>query len=175
MSPLSFVVPSLNQLQFLEAATPSVLVQDSPQIELIVADSLSIDGSLDLLMQLNAEIGDRLRWTSLQDGGGADVLNDAIAQGHGDVVGWLNSYDFYTQGAVARATAHFPKHSNPKIVYGDFDFACPMHDSAPAPSSGARRHAHGGQRAGRSRCTLVSHHKVYFSLDELQRELNCYV
>ena len=116
---VSVVMPSLNQVQFLEAAVRSVLEQDYPHVELIVADGMSTDGSLELLMQLQAEYGERLRWSSQQDGGAAEALNHAIAQAHGDVVGWLNSDDMYTQGAVARAMAHFAKHPNHHMVYGE--------------------------------------------------------
>ena len=104
---VSVVMPSLNQVQFLEIAVRSVLEQDYPHVELIVADGMSTDDSLELLMKLQAEYGERLRWSSQQDGGAAEALNHAIAQAHGDVVGWLNSDDMYTQGAVGRAMAHF--------------------------------------------------------------------
>jgi glycosyltransferase involved in cell wall biosynthesis len=115
---VSVVMPSLNQVQFLEVAVRSVLEQDYPHVELIVADGMSNDGSLALLMQLQAEYGERLRWSSQQDGGAAEALNHAIAQANGEVVGWLNSDDMYTQGAVGRAIAHFDKHPNHQMVYG---------------------------------------------------------
>lgn len=115
---VSVVMPSLNQVQFLEAAVRSVLEQDYPHVELIVADGMSTDGSLELLMQLQVEYGERLRWSSQQDGGAAEALNHAIAQAQGEVVGWLNSDDMYTQGAVSRAMAHFVKHPSHQMVYG---------------------------------------------------------
>ncbi|NQW94784.1 MAG: glycosyltransferase [Polaromonas sp.] len=118
LSLVSVVMPSLNQVQYLEIAVRSVLNQDYPHIELIVADGMSTDGSLELLMQLQAEYGERLRWSSQQDGGAAEALNHAISQAQGDVVGWLNSDDIYTEGAVARAMAHFAKCPNHQMVYG---------------------------------------------------------
>ena len=75
---ISVVMPSLNQAQFLEAAVRSVLEQDYPHVELIVADGMSTDGSLELLMQLQVDYGERLRWSSQQDGGAAEALNHAI-------------------------------------------------------------------------------------------------
>jgi hypothetical protein len=115
---VSVVMPSLNQVQFLEAAVRSVLEQDYPNVELIVADGMSTDGSLDLLMQLQVEYGERLRWSSQQDGGAAEALNHAIAQAQGEVVGWLNSDDLYAQGAVASAMAYFDQHPTCQMVYG---------------------------------------------------------
>jgi glycosyltransferase involved in cell wall biosynthesis len=116
---VSVVMPSLNQAQFLEAAVRSVLEQDYPHIELIVADGMSTDGSLALLVRLQAEYGERLRWSSHKDSGAAEALNSAIAQAQGEVVGWLNSDDMYTQGAVARAIAHFEEHPNHQMIYGE--------------------------------------------------------
>lgn len=116
---VTVVMPCLNQVFFLEAAVRSVLEQDYPYVELIVADGLSTDGSQDLLMQLQAEYGERLRWSSKQDGGSAEALNHAIAQAHSDVVGWLNSDDMYTQGAISRVMAHFAKHPKHQMVYGE--------------------------------------------------------
>ena len=116
---VSVVMPSLNQVQFLEIAVRSVLEQAYPHIELIVADGMSTDGSLELLVRLQAEYGERLRWTSQKDSGAAEAVNLAIAQANGDVVGWLNSDDMYAQGCVERAIAHFEKHPNHQMVYGE--------------------------------------------------------
>jgi len=116
---VSVVMPSLNQVQFLESAVRSVLNQDYPNIELIVADGMSTDGSLDMLVRLQAEFGERLRWSSQRDSGAADALNRAIADAHGDVVGWLNSDDLYAPEAVTRAVAHFENRPNHQMVYGE--------------------------------------------------------
>ena len=115
---VAVVMPSLNQAQFLEAAVRSVLEQDYPHVELIVADGLSTDGSVEKLVQLQAEYGPRLRWISQQDGGAAEAINRAVQLVTGDVVGWLNSDDMYTQGAVAAAVAHLAKHPKQVMVYG---------------------------------------------------------
>jgi len=115
---VSVVMPSLNQVQFLEVAVRSVLEQDYQNIELIVADGMSTDDSLVLLVQLQKEYGERLLWSSEKDGGAAVALNHAIAQAKGDVVGWLNSDDMYTQAAVTRVMDYFSKHPNHQMVYG---------------------------------------------------------
>ena len=115
---VSVVMPSLNQVQFLEAAIKSVLGQDYSNIELIVADGMSTDGSLDVLIKLQVKYGARLRWSSQKDAGAAEALNHAIAQAKGGVVGWLNSDDLYAPGAISRAMAYFAKHPNQQMVYG---------------------------------------------------------
>ena len=116
---VSVVMPSLNQVQFLEAAVRSVLEQEYPHLELVVADGMSTDGSLELLVRLQAEFGERLRWSSQKDGGAAEALNIAIAQAQGELVGWLNSDDLYAPGCVERAVAHFEKQPNHQMIYGE--------------------------------------------------------
>ena len=116
---VSVVMPSLNQVQFLEVAVHSVLEQDYPNIELIVADGLSTDGTIQLLVKLQAKFGVRLKWTSQKDGGAAEAVNFAISQANGQVVGWLNSDDVYATGAVSAAMTYFAKHPAHQMVYGE--------------------------------------------------------
>jgi glycosyltransferase involved in cell wall biosynthesis len=116
---VSVVMPSLNQVQFLEAAVRSVLEQDYPHIELIVADGMSTDGSVELLVQLQAEFGEQLHWSCQKDGGAAEAVNHAISLAQGEVIGWLNSDDLYAPEAVARAVAYFDKHPTHQMVYGE--------------------------------------------------------
>ena len=116
---VSVVMPSLNQVQFIEAAIRSVLEQNYENIELIVADGMSTDGTIKKLIDLQKEYGcQRLRWASQKDDGPAQAINHAISQANGDVIGWLNSDDMYTQGAISRAVEHFAKRPKHQIVYG---------------------------------------------------------
>jgi glycosyltransferase involved in cell wall biosynthesis len=116
---VSVVMPSLNQVQFLEEAVRSVLEQDYPHIELVVADGMSTDGSLELLGQLQAEFGERLRWISQKDSGAAQAVNRAVALAQGEIVGWLNSDDVYAPEALSRAVAFFNTHPAHQMVYGE--------------------------------------------------------
>lgn len=116
MSLMLVVMPLLNEVQFLEIAVRSVMEQDYPNVELIVADGMSTDARQEVQMQMQAEYGERLRWSSLQDGGAAEALN----QTHGDVVGWRNSDGMYKQGAAARSMAHFVKYPNHQVMYIEY-------------------------------------------------------
>ena len=115
---VSVVMPSLNQVQFLEIAVRSVLAQDYERLELVVADGLSTDGSQALLVRLQREFGERLRWVSQQDDGPAQAINAALALAQGELIGWLNSDDMYAQGAVARAVDQFAHNPEQQLVYG---------------------------------------------------------
>jgi cellulose synthase/poly-beta-1,6-N-acetylglucosamine synthase-like glycosyltransferase len=114
---VSIVMPSFNQGQFIEAAVMSVLEQSWQRLELIVQDGGSSDGTLEILQRLS-EQDFRLTYSSSPDSGPAQALNRALAKTRGTIVGWLNSDDLYTPGALERATDYFAKHDDRVFLYG---------------------------------------------------------
>ena len=95
---VSVVMPSYNQAQFLPAAIDSVLAY-SGDLELIVMDGGSTDGSVDVLERY----ADRLaHWQSAPDGGQAAAVNAGFARARGDLLCWLNSDDMHLPGALDR-------------------------------------------------------------------------
>ena len=95
---VSVVTPSLNQGAFIEESIQSVLGQDYPNIEHVVVDGGSTDGTLEVLRRYP-----HVRWISECDDGQADALNKGFAMARGDILGWLNSDDLYLPGAIAAA------------------------------------------------------------------------
>ena len=117
-SPLvSVVMPSFNQAEFLKASVSSVLSQDYKHLELIVSDGGSTDSSVALLQQM-AAADKRLRWFSEPDNGPADAINRALSKTRGVIIGWLNSDDLYTPGAISRAVSTFQERPNFLMLYG---------------------------------------------------------
>jgi cellulose synthase/poly-beta-1,6-N-acetylglucosamine synthase-like glycosyltransferase len=118
MHPLvSIVMPSLNQVAFLPAAVHSVLSQSYSHLELVVVDGGSSDGTQAWLAKKQAQDA-RLRWVSEPDSGPADALNKALRLSRGTYMGWLNSDDVYTPGAVQRALEALLSHPAWLMVYG---------------------------------------------------------
>lgn len=111
-------MPTRNHVDFIAQAIASVLAQGIDGLELIVQDGASTDGTQALLAEL-AEQHAGLHWVSGPDAGPADAVNRAIARAHAPVIGWLNSDDLYTPGAIARALDHLERHPADLMVYGE--------------------------------------------------------
>jgi hypothetical protein len=115
---VSVVMPSLNQARYISTAARSVLAQTGPDVELLVMDGGSDDGSLSLLAGLATEYPGRVRWWSVPDGGPAEAVNAAVREAAAPVIGWLNSDDVYVPGAIARAFDHLLQRPTEVMVYG---------------------------------------------------------
>ncbi len=125
---VSIVMPSLNQARFLRAALESVLGQSYQDLELIVADGGSTDGSVDILRSW-AEKDTRLRWAASPDTGPASAINQAVRSARGDIIGWLNADDLYTQDAVGSAQRTLQDNPALEMVYGEAIFIDELGDT----------------------------------------------
>ena len=114
---ISIVTPSFNQAPYLEATLRSVLEQGYPDLEYIVMDGGSTDGSVDILRSHASCLS---YWTSAHDAGQADAINRGLARSTGEILAYLNSDDVYLPGALARVAAHFAAHPEADLVYGDY-------------------------------------------------------
>ncbi|MDD5472013.1 MAG: glycosyltransferase family 2 protein [Sideroxydans sp.] len=110
-------MPSFNQVQFIDESIASVLSQSYQRLELIVADGGSTDGTQAVLARWQVSHR-RVRWMSEPDSGPAEAINKALGLVRGTYVGWLNSDDLYTAGAVQRAMDKLTHANDYVMVYG---------------------------------------------------------
>jgi glycosyltransferase involved in cell wall biosynthesis len=101
---LTVITPSLNQAKYLERTMRSVLDQGYPNLEYIVMDGGSIDGSVEILERYEEQLA---FWVSEPDEGQSWAINRALERATGDVVAYINSDDYYLPGAFRAALPLF--------------------------------------------------------------------
>lgn len=106
---ICIVTPSFNQARFLEETLRSVLDQNYPNLEYVVVDGGSRDGSVDIIRKYEQ----RLKWwVSEPDQGHYDALNKGFVHTSGEIMAWINSDDKYlpwTFSVVADVMNAFPQ------------------------------------------------------------------
>lgn len=116
MPKVTIVTPSFNQGKYLEATILSVLNQDYPNIEYIVIDGGSTDGSVDVIKRYQ----DRLAyWISEPDRGQSHAINKGFERASGQIFNWLNSDDLLMPSAVKIAVHYLIEKPDVGMVYGD--------------------------------------------------------
>lgn len=123
---ISIITATYNSAETVRDTFDSVLRQNYLDYEYIVVDGCSKDDTLDIIKEYEPKFGGRMHWKSEPDKGIYDAMNKGIARATGEVVGILNSDDFYTSFDVLQAVANaFAKHTDIDAVYGDIHYVKP--------------------------------------------------
>jgi glycosyltransferase involved in cell wall biosynthesis len=112
---ISIVSPSFGQGDFLEATMRSVLEQKYPNLEYIVMDGGSADGSRQIIESYDEQLA---YWRSEPDGGQANAINRGFARSTGQIMAWLNCDDRLTPGTLNYVGRYFRDHPDVDAVYG---------------------------------------------------------
>ncbi len=105
---ISIITPSFNQVQFLERTMRSILEQEYPNLEYIVIDGGSTDGSVEIIRKYEHLLA---YWVSEPDHGQTDAINKGLRRASGEWAAWQNSDDVYypnTFKDLAQAAARYP-------------------------------------------------------------------
>jgi len=114
---VTIVTASYNQAQFIEETIRSVLLQGYPDLEYIIIDGGSTDGSVDIIRKYEPWL---TYWVSEPDRGQSHAINKGFERATGEIIAWLNSDDVYLQDALEQAAVAF-ENNETWMVYGDFE------------------------------------------------------
>lgn len=113
---VSIITVSFNSAKTIADTIDSVLSQDFPEIEYIIVDGCSTDGTVDIIRQNENRIS---QWISEKDQGMYDAMNKGIAMATGDVIGILNSDDVYMNTHVISDLMRLMQSQNTQVVFAD--------------------------------------------------------
>src|SRR6218665_2201901 len=95
---ISIVTPVFNRVEYLEQTILSVIDQGYPNLEYIVIDGGSTDGTLEIIKKYEDRI---FYWTSEPDNGMYDAINKGFKKASGQIMAWINSDDLYHQPTLS--------------------------------------------------------------------------
>ena len=113
---ISIVTPSFNQAPFLERTIKSVLDQDYENLEYIIIDGGSSDGSVDIIRKYSNRLA---YWVSEPDRGQPDAINKGLRRATGDWLAWQNSDDVYYPGSFAGLARAAVEHPRAHLITGN--------------------------------------------------------
>lgn len=113
---ISIIIPSFNQAQYLEQTILSIINQNIENIEIIVMDGGSTDGSVDIIKKYSDKLA---YWVSEPDRGQSHAINKGFARAKGDIIAWLNSDDLYLPNTLSTVLERFKSNPDVDLIYGD--------------------------------------------------------
>jgi glycosyltransferase involved in cell wall biosynthesis len=112
---LTIVTPSYNQANYLEDTIFSVLGQNFGNLEYLIIDGGSSDGSAQIINKYKSSIH---FWCSEKDKGQADAINKGFNRSTGEILGWLNSDDLYMPGTLLHIASKLDPGKS-QVIFGN--------------------------------------------------------
>jgi glycosyltransferase involved in cell wall biosynthesis len=120
---ISLVTVCYNSEATIRDTFDSVLKQVYPDIEYIIVDGASKDGTVSIIKEYEAKFNCRMIWISEPDRGLYDAMNKGIKMASGKVVGIINADDFYCRDdTIKKVVAAFVENADIQSVFGDIRF-----------------------------------------------------
>ncbi|CAN6134386.1 WcaA Glycosyltransferases involved in cell wall biogenesis [Methylophilaceae bacterium] len=115
---ISIITPSFNQVDFLEQTIQSVLNQNYANLEYIIIDGGSTDGSVDIIKKYSDKL---TYWVSESDQGQSDAINKGIKMATGDLIAWQNSDDIFYSDVFNHIALYSIKYPKVNLFVGDIN------------------------------------------------------
>ncbi len=113
---ITIITPSYNQSQYIEETILSVLMQGYPNLEYIIIDGGSTDGSVEIIKKYASYLS---YWESEPDRGQSHAINKGWKRATGEIITYLNSDDTYCSGVLEKVAIFFKNNPDISMVYGD--------------------------------------------------------
>lgn len=118
---ISIIIPSFNKVAYIEATLRSIIDQGYPNLEVIIQDGSSSDGTVEIIKKYARENPKLIKWESKKDKGQVDAINKGFSKANGELFTYINADDVYKDGALLEVGQYF--RNNPKVSwitgYGD--------------------------------------------------------
>jgi glycosyltransferase involved in cell wall biosynthesis len=115
---ISIITPVFNGLHFIEFCIQNVIGQKCPEVEHIIVDGGSTDGTVEIIKRY-ADQYPHIRWVSEKDKGQSDAMNKGISMAKGEILGFLNADDFYESNVLNRVMKIFKTLPEPSLLVGN--------------------------------------------------------
>ena len=112
---ITIITPSFNQADYIEATIVSVLSQNYPNLEYMIIDGGSKDGSVEIIKKYEKQL---TYWISEKDFGQSDAINKGLARATGEIFNWLNSDDQYLPDTLNYIGKHFYEKPKTNVLCG---------------------------------------------------------
>ena len=119
---ISIITATFNSAKTLKDTIQSVLRQTNKDFEYLIIAGGSTDETIDIVKSYESEFSGRLKWVSEKDQGIYDAMNKGIKMASGDVVGILNSDDYFTSDDILQTVDNAFKSHEIDAIYGDIHF-----------------------------------------------------
>lgn len=112
---ISIVIPSFNIEDYIEETLQSIVNQKYPNLEVIIQDGGSTDGTVDIIKKYAKKYPKKIKWESKKDKGQTDAINKGLKKASGDIITFINGDDLYEKDALKKVGSYFAE--NPDILW----------------------------------------------------------
>jgi glycosyltransferase involved in cell wall biosynthesis len=118
---ITVITPVYNGKRFIEACIQNVIDQNYPDVEHVIVDGGSNDGTVEVITRYS-ERYPHIRWVSEKDRGQSDAMNKGVAMATNEVIGFLNVDDYYEPAVLNRVSNIFQDLESPSFVAANCNF-----------------------------------------------------
>ncbi|WP_018248083.1 glycosyltransferase family 2 protein [Orenia marismortui] len=113
---VSIITVCYNSEKYIKDTIESVLAQDYYNIEYIIVDGKSIDGTLDIVKEYEPKFDGKMKWISEEDNGIYDAMNKGIKMASGEIIGIINSDDWYEGDIVQKVVDIYNQYKEDNLI-----------------------------------------------------------